>query len=93
MRETASRYARNAVLPLVKRPLAFWAKYPFKNNAVVLAFLRRWRALCTPLFLLSNRTVFPIDFISLYHNYAIKHLRIVSEHEILQSRFFAQSEE
>ena len=31
-----------------------------KINAVVLTFLRRCRAVCTPLFLLSNRTVFPI---------------------------------
>ena len=31
-----------------------------KINAVVLTFLRRCRAVCTPLFLLSNRTVFSI---------------------------------
>ena len=40
-----------------------------KNNADVLAFLCRCRAVCTPLFLLSNRTVFPIDFISILLNY------------------------
>jgi len=40
-----------------------------KINAVVLAFLCRCRAVCTPLFLLSNRTVFPIDFISILLNY------------------------
>ena len=35
-----------------------------KINAVVLAFLCRCRAVCTPLALLSNRTTFPIYFIS-----------------------------
>ena len=34
-----------------------------------MAFLCRWRAICTPLFLLSIRTEFPIDFISILLNY------------------------
>ena len=58
-----------------------------KNNADVLAFLCRCRAVCTPLFLLSNRTVFPIDFISILLNYFCqKSLRFFLRIPIMQHK-------
>ncbi len=62
-----------------------------------MTFLRHYFIVCTPLFLLSNRTVFPIDFISILLNYFCQKslrffLRIpIMQHKILQIRIRARN--
>ena len=69
-RRTASRYQRNGLLH-------FGAQYSLKNNAVVMTFLRHYFIVCTALFLLSNLSAFPIDFINiLLKNFYPFYLRI-----------------